>query len=35
MMSISLSQEYPMALKYDLGEKSNVIFYVAPQMIDA
>ena len=34
MISISLSQEYPMALKYDLGEKSNVIFYIAPKILD-
>jgi proliferating cell nuclear antigen PCNA len=33
-ISISISSEYPMALKYDLGDDSNVIFYIAPKVTD-
>jgi proliferating cell nuclear antigen len=33
-ISISISSEYPMALKYDLGNDSNVIFYIAPKVVD-
>ena len=31
---VSLSQEYPMSLKYDLGDDSRAIFYVAPKVMD-
>lgn len=30
---ISISAEYPMALKYNLNEDSNVVFYIAPKII--
>lgn len=31
-IDISLSDEYPMALKYNLGDDSQVIFYIAPKI---
>jgi proliferating cell nuclear antigen len=31
---IGFSEEYPMLLKYDLGNDSNVKFYVAPKVVD-
>ena len=31
-ISISISSEYPMAIKYDIGDDSNVIFYIAPKI---
>ena len=31
---LSLSSEYPMAIKYDLGDDSNVAFYIAPKIAD-
>lgn len=31
-IDISLSCEYPMALKYNLGDESKVIFYIAPKL---
>ena len=33
-IDISLSGEYPMALKYNLGDDSQVIFYIAPKISD-
>jgi proliferating cell nuclear antigen len=34
-IDISLSSEFPMLLKYDLGDDSKVAFYVAPKISDA
>lgn len=31
---VSLSHEYPMSLKYELGDGSNAIFYIAPKVMD-
>ena len=31
-IDISLSGEYPMALKYNLGDDSTVVFYIAPKI---
>jgi proliferating cell nuclear antigen PCNA len=31
---VSLSSEYPMSLRYDLGDDSIVVFYVAPKVSD-
>jgi proliferating cell nuclear antigen len=31
-VDVSLSSEYPMSLKYNLGEDSKVIFYIAPKI---
>ena len=31
-VSISISSEYPMAIKYDLGDDSGVAFYIAPKV---
>jgi proliferating cell nuclear antigen len=33
-VSISISTEFPMALKYDLGDDSSVAFYIAPKITD-
>ena len=33
-VSISISKEIPMAVKYNLGDDSKVSFYVAPKMVD-
>ena len=33
-ISIGISAEYPMALKYSLGEESSVAFFVAPKIVD-
>ena len=33
-VDISLSDEYPMMLKYNLGDESRVIFYIAPKVHD-
>ena len=33
-VSLSISSEYPMAIKYDLGDESNVAFYIAPKIAD-
>ena len=32
IINISISTEYPMALKYNLGEDSIVVFYIAPKI---
>jgi DNA polymerase III sliding clamp (beta) subunit (PCNA family) len=31
-VSLSISTEYPMAIKYDLGDNSSVAFYIAPKI---
>ena len=33
-VSLSISSEYPMAIKYDLGDESIVVFYIAPKIVD-
>ena len=33
-VSLSISSEYPMAMKYDLGDDSTVAFYIAPKIAD-
>lgn len=33
-IGVSISSEYPMALKYDLGDNSSVAFYIAPKIAD-
>ena len=33
-LGVSISSEYPMALKYDLGDNSSVAFYIAPKITD-
>jgi len=33
-IDVSLSSEYPMALKYNLGDDSKVAFYIAPKIAD-
>ena len=33
-ISIGISAEYPMSLKYNLGEDSSVAFYIAPKISD-
>lgn len=33
-VSLSISTEYPMAIKYDLGDNSTVAFYIAPKISD-
>lgn len=33
-VSISISKEIPMYVKYDLGDNSKVCFYIAPKMMD-
>lgn len=33
-IDISLSSEYPMALKYNLGDDSKAVFYIAPKILD-
>ena len=33
-ISVAISAEYPMALKYSLGEDSSVAFFVAPKIAD-
>lgn len=33
-VSVSISSEYPMAFKYDLGDDSSVAFYIAPKIAD-
>lgn len=33
-VEVSLSNEYPMSLKYNLGDNSRVIFYIAPKISD-
>lgn len=33
-INVSLSSEYPMALKYNLGDESQVVFYIAPKISD-
>ena len=34
IIEFSLSSEYPMKINYDLGEKSNLTFFIAPKMVD-
>jgi hypothetical protein len=34
LVSLSISSEYPMAIKYDLGDDSSVAFYIAPKIAD-
>ena len=31
-IDVSLSGEYPMSLKYNLGDESHVSFYIAPKI---
>jgi hypothetical protein len=33
-IQFSLSKDYPMKLKYDLGETSTLEFYIAPKIVD-
>jgi len=33
-INISLSSQYPMLLKYNLGDESNVSFYIAPKVFE-
>jgi proliferating cell nuclear antigen len=33
-IDVSLSDEYPMSLKYDLGDNSKVVFFIAPKIKD-
>ena len=33
-VDVSLSGEYPMSIKYNLGDDSNVVFYIAPKITD-
>lgn len=33
-VEISLSNDYPMMLKYDLGQESSALFYIAPKIHD-
>jgi proliferating cell nuclear antigen len=33
-VSLSISSEYPMAIKYDLGDSSTVAFYIAPKITE-
>lgn len=33
-IEFSLSQEYPMKIKYDLGEDSHLMYYIAPKLSD-
>jgi len=33
-ISVGISAEYPMFLKYNLGEESTVAFFVAPKIAD-
>jgi proliferating cell nuclear antigen PCNA len=33
-VSLSISTEYPMAIKYDLGDNSTVAFYIAPKIAE-
>jgi proliferating cell nuclear antigen len=33
-VSLSISSEYPMAIKYDLGDDSSVAFYIAPKIAE-
>lgn len=33
-VSLSISTEYPMAIKYDLGDNSSVAFYIAPKIAE-
>jgi proliferating cell nuclear antigen PCNA len=33
-VSLSISSEYPMAIKYDLGDESSVAFYIAPKIAE-
>lgn len=33
-IDVSLSSEYPMSLKYNLGDESRVVFYIAPKVKD-
>ena len=32
-LDVSLSSEFPMLLKYNLGDESKVVFYVAPKVV--
>jgi len=34
VINFSLSSEYPMKINYELGENSNLNFYIAPKIID-
>lgn len=34
LINISLSSEYPMALQYNLGDESKVVFYIAPKVTE-
>lgn len=34
IIDVSLSGEYPMSLKYNLGDDSTVVFYIAPKIVD-
>jgi len=33
-INIMLSAEYPLAFKYDLGDQSYAVFYIAPKVVD-
>jgi proliferating cell nuclear antigen len=33
-IAFSISNDYPMRIKYDLGESSHVIFFIAPKIVD-
>jgi len=33
-IEFSISSEFPMRIKYDLGEESQVVFYIAPKITD-
>jgi proliferating cell nuclear antigen len=33
-VTVSLSSEFPMALKYNLGDEGTVVFYIAPKVTD-
>jgi hypothetical protein len=33
-VSLSISSEYPMAIKYDLGDDSTVAFFIAPKIVE-
>ena len=33
-IQFSISAEYPMKIRYDLGDDSSIVFYIAPKMND-
>ena len=33
-INVAISNDYPMSISYNLGDNSNIFFYIAPKIVD-